>query len=110
MQTIAGKLVAIIAVLVWPLVLVMPSHAQTNPGYNAICKSLSGCAPVATPAFIDASVLGNNRTDLCAVLYNILTGFSTTYPAAGAVIDARGFPGTLGTSMVCAGTIRGRAQ
>jgi hypothetical protein len=95
-----GKFLATIAILASIGICPVPAEAQA--GNNAICNSVSGCTTAPTPAFIDASALGNNRTDLCSVLYKILTSASTTYPAAGAVIDARGFPGTQGASMVCA--------
>jgi hypothetical protein len=100
--TVARKLVAIVAVLLWLEVLLAPADAQTAPGYNAICNSGSGCSTAPTPAFIDASALGGTNKDICAVLYGILSNSSTQYPASGAVIDARGLPGTLGTKMVCA--------
>jgi hypothetical protein len=64
---------------------------------NAICSSTTSCG--FSGAFIDASVFGNSSTDVCTVLKGILS--SRTYPPAGAVIDARGLPGTTGTSMQC---------
>jgi hypothetical protein len=67
---------------------------------NAICVSQMGCTPGQSAAFIDASVLGSLNTDICAVLYGILSAKS--YRPTGEVIDARGFPGTLGTTMTCA--------
>src|SRR3984957_10406342 len=57
---------------------------------------------VASPDFIDASQFGSSLTNICAVLYGILSSTSITYPSSGAVIDARGLPGTTGTSMTCA--------
>ena len=72
--------------------------AKAQQGQNAVYYSGS---PTNSPAFIDASVFGNSRTDICAVLNGILSSVSTNYPAAGAVIDARGLPGTTGTSMTC---------
>jgi hypothetical protein len=83
--------VAIIASLV--ISFSMPTVGQThNAGDNAICTSASGCTTAPSPAFIDASVLGATNTDICAVLRGIHN--SSSYPATGAVIDARGFPGT----------------
>jgi len=79
------------------------SEAQTvgnNAVYNsnARCSSPTSCG--FSGAFIDASVFGNSSTNICSVLHAILIG--TLYPASGAVIDARGLPGTTGTSMQCA--------
>ena len=71
-------------------------------GQNAICTSLSSCSGTAvfgSSAFIDTMGFVSPGRDFCGVLNVIL---NTGYPAAGAVIDARGLPGTTGTSMTCA--------
>jgi hypothetical protein len=66
---------------------------------NAICITTSGCTQTQTSqAFVDASVAALRQSDFCKTINHILT---TSYPATGEVIDARGLPaGT--TSMVCA--------
>jgi hypothetical protein len=77
--------------------------AQTGTaGQNAVCPTNSGCSPTTgSSAFIDAiGFIALNR-DFCAVLNNILKGLTVPYPANGAVIDARGLPGTTGTHMTC---------
>jgi hypothetical protein len=55
-------------------------------------------------AFIDASMFASAQNpNFCAVLHSILT--SSSYPATGAVIDARGLPfSTPPTSMACTTT------
>ena len=71
-----------------------------SQGQNAVCTSTSqfGCAPaVGTSAFIDASTFSSKEPNICLILNYILTnGFP-----AGAVIDARGLPGSTGTSLTC---------
>ncbi len=79
---------------------VFTSAANAQTAENAVYNS-SG-ATTSSPAFIDASVFGSSATDICAVLYGILSSTSITYPAVGAVIDARGLPGATGTNMTCA--------
>jgi hypothetical protein len=79
-----------------------PASAQTQnvTGYDAVYSS-TGKAP--SPSFIDASVSQKiNGTNLCATIYNIFAGNSPNpgYPAAGAVIDARGISGS--TALTCA--------
>jgi hypothetical protein len=65
------------------------AQAQTT-GNNAIS---AGSSIVGSSAFIDASVFGNSKTKptFCSIIRGILSGSSyPTYPAFGAVIDARG--------------------
>jgi len=87
-------------------VLFRPSRAVgQNLGNNAVYNSSGNCSPncAASAAFIDASVSQQlNQTDLCATIYNIFKGIkgNPTYPAAGAVIDARGISGS--TALTCA--------
>jgi hypothetical protein len=82
-----------------------PAEAAGQSGPNAVYNSSGSCSSsskcTASPAFIDASVFGSSKTDFCAVLNGILNGTLYSYPSAGAVIDARGLPGTTGTSMTC---------
>jgi len=86
------------------MIAVCPGSAQTQnvTGYNAVYNS-TGNATTPSPSFIDASVSQKvNHTDLCATIYNIFTGTAPNpaYPAAGAVIDARGISGT--AALTCA--------
>jgi hypothetical protein len=76
-----------------------PTRAEGQQGNNAVYKNATTCCQKSV-AFIDASVFGNSSTDICSVLNGILSGTSTTYPAGGAVIDARGLP-AVNTSMKC---------
>jgi hypothetical protein len=79
----------------------IPAAAQGNQGQNAICNSNQPCAIstlTGSSAFIDASVYGSPNTNFCAVIHTILTNPHLTPPF---VIDARGLPGTTGTSMDC---------
>jgi hypothetical protein len=94
----------IVAVLVcWLSTFANYAEAQGSQGQNAVCTSSSGCSTtIGTSAFIDASMFANSppQRNICAVLNFILS--STTYPASGAVIDARGIPGvTPPVSMTC---------
>jgi hypothetical protein len=97
--TSAGKFLGIVAVLCWSFsVFLIPANAQNTKGQNAVYNS-SGTT-VGSSAFIDASMFASSQNpNICAVLHSILN--STTYPASGAVIDARGLPGSTGTSMIC---------
>jgi len=83
----------------------MPIGAQVQ-GNNAICNTNSGCTLTTeltgSSAFIDASMFGGSKTDFCAVMFHILNPLSHILPITGGVIDARGLPGTTGTSMTCA--------
>jgi len=92
---------AIVAVLTcWLSAFPDLANAQGSQGQDAVYNSSNSV--VGSNAFIDASMFGKNNTDVCAVLYGILSGTSTSYPTLGAVIDARGLPGSTGTSMTCA--------
>ncbi len=73
-----------------------PAVAQR--GQDAVYNSSNGVTN--SPAFIDASMFGAQNTDICAVL-NFIMSPGHGYPLAGAVIDARGLPGTTGTGMTC---------
>jgi hypothetical protein len=73
-------------------------------GNNAVYNSSGTCSPncAASAAFIDASISQKlNQTDLCATVYNIFKGTkgNPVYPAAGAVVDARGISGA---ALTCA--------
>ena len=96
-------LVAIAATLVGCFLVFSTRASAQSQGNNAVYNSNAKCFSTTScgfsGAFIDASVFGNGRTDICSVLHAILIG--TLYPASGAVIDARGLPGTTGTSMQC---------
>lgn len=90
----------------WLLALPLQLSAQNtcsgtqgqNGVYNPTCNNGSP-GVVGSSAFIDASMFPAGGRDFCGVLKAILT--STSYPPAGAVIDARGLPGATGTSMTC---------
>jgi hypothetical protein len=76
------------------------SDAQ-SAGNNAVYNSSGTCTSSScgfSGAFIDASVFGLSTSNICKVLNGILS--SASYPAGGAVIDARGLPAT-GTNMTC---------
>jgi hypothetical protein len=78
---------------------VSPTPAHSQAGDNAICNSSSPPTGIScSAAFIDASV--GTSGDLCARIYSVIN--SASYPAMGAVIDARGInPGGPNT---CANT------
>jgi hypothetical protein len=92
--------VTIIVVLVgWFSACPTRAWAQGTPaqGQNAVYPA-SGVCCQGSAAFIDASMFPSTGRDFCAVLGWVLTH---NYPAAGAVIDARGLPGNTQTSMTC---------
>ena len=68
-------------------------------GNNAVFNSSGICttsACGASAAFIDANPYANSQSlDICTAIYNIINSVppNPTYPAAGAVIDARGISG-----------------
>jgi len=97
--TFGGRYFVLVTVC-WCLALPVLANAQGSPGQDAVYNSISGI--VGSSSFIDASTFGGIHVDICAVLYGILSSASTTYPSSGAVIDARGLPGTTGTKMTCA--------
>ena len=78
------------------LLLPIGSRAQGTGslGNNAVYNSSSACC-IGTSAFIDAFIT-QGANDFCATIYNILQ--APNYPAAGAVIDARG----ISSSLTCA--------
>jgi hypothetical protein len=87
---------------------VFPIHAEGQQGnnavynYNSITNMSQCCNP--SPAFIDASMFAGSfaSPDFCSVHdYVLVHVVQPTYPG-GAVIDARGLPGTTSTSMTCA--------
>ena len=99
----AGKFLGITTVLIcWSLAFPAPASAQGTQGQNAVYNGPSCC--VGTNAFIDASMFAGNvpSPNFCKVLNYILVNVDQppAYPS-GAVIDARGLPGTTGTSMTC---------
>jgi len=78
-----------------------PAQAQGSgvQGQNAVYSSSGACCQ-GSSAFIDASKFVQTGVDFCKVLNGILSGTSTSYPATGAVIDARGL-NSANTSMTC---------
>jgi len=76
------------------------SAAAQGQGNNAVYyqSGSSGVCCKGSSAFIDASVFATSADTFCSAIYKILN--SATYTAA--VIDARGLPGSAGTSMTCA--------
>jgi hypothetical protein len=81
------------------------SGSQGNNGvWNPTCFQ-QGPGVIGSSAFIDASMFAQSGSNLCKVLNGILSGTSTTYPATGAVVDARGLANsTPPTSMTCTTT------
>jgi hypothetical protein len=86
---------AMVVLVAW--VLGSTTSAAAQQGQDAVYNN--SATIVASTSFIDASMFGLATTNICAVLHGILV--SSSYPPAGAVIDARGLPGTTGTSMTC---------
>jgi|ERR1700674_977006 len=89
----------IVAVLVgWFSAFPTSADAQGSQGQNAVYPASGQCC-MGSPAFIDASMFLNPLTqgrDLCDTIYGILNNlFGNTYPATGAVIDARGISGAM---------------
>jgi len=97
---------AIVVVLVgWFSALPLPANAQGGQGQNAVYPA-SGTCCVGSFAFIDASMFtGSTTNNICAVLNFVLQNVdkAPNYPS-GAVIDARGLPGAMSTSMTCTTT------
>jgi hypothetical protein len=88
--------VTLVAVALWASgSLFFPSRAAAQQGENAV---YNGTSPVPSPSFIDSSMFAGSATDICGVLQFVLAGSS--YPASGAVIDARGFNPN-NTKMTC---------
>ena len=78
----------------------IPANAQNNQGQNMVYNSSGN--KVGSSAFVDASTFGGRNTNICAVLNFILTPLNGVLPSTGGIIDARGLPGSTGTSMTCA--------
>jgi hypothetical protein len=95
----AMKLLGVVVALVcW--FSVFPTAAAQGPnleGQDAVYGTSGQVTN--SPSFIDASQFAKTGVDFCKILNGILS--SNLYPATGAVIDARGLPGTTGTSMTC---------
>jgi hypothetical protein len=75
--------------------------AQTA-GNNAVYNGTTCC--VSTGAFVDASAFAAKFTSptFCQVLNFVLNPLNGVLTSQGGTVDARGLPGTTGTSMVCA--------
>jgi hypothetical protein len=77
------------------------ANAQGGQGQNAVYPT-SGTCCVGSKAFVDASMFTTNSSNnFCAVLNFVLNPLNGIVTSAGAVIDARGLPGAMGTSMKC---------
>jgi len=64
---------------------------SASEGNNGVYATCTGSTKVAgSTAIIDASAF--SQSDLCTAINKILLSTVYTYPAAGAVIDARGVP------------------
>jgi hypothetical protein len=101
-KVLATSWTSLVAVMVgWFSIFAMPAAGQ-SAGQNGVYNSIGACSPCgASSAFIDASMFAFSGGNFCSVLKSILT--NTSYPAAGAVIDARGLlSSTPPTSMTCA--------
>ncbi len=76
-----------------------------SPGNNAVYyqPGSSGTCCQGSGAFIDASVFPVKVTspNFCSVLNYVLNPANHVITSSGAVIDARGLPGSSGTSMTC---------
>src|ERR1700722_14211543 len=78
------------AVAAWSYCCLSPIRAVAQiQGNNTVYNSAGTPAPTGSSALIDASTFSG--TDICTVLNGILTSTLTAYPAAGTVVDARGF-------------------
>jgi len=80
------------------LLLPMTAGAQKQQGANDIYDSTG--AQKGSTAFIDAFMFlapNGSGTDICDAIYQIFTSTNPVYPAAGAVIDARGIT----TNLTC---------
>jgi hypothetical protein len=88
---------AVLLLVCWIVISAVAAGAQQ--GQNAVYNPTG--SPTNSPAFIDASMFASSASNICAVLYGILSSNFTSYPPAGAVIDARGL-NSGNTSMTCA--------
>jgi hypothetical protein len=98
-------LLATVAIVSWSLALPSTTDAQNtclagsqgqNAVYNATCNN-NNPGVVGSPAFIDASKFlgGAQGRDLCDTIFGIMGNqYGNSYPASGAVIDARGVSGS----------------
>jgi hypothetical protein len=100
-HTFGRVLFAIVAAVAsWlPAVPIAAAQTQSFQGQDAVYNS--SMQVTNSPSFIDASMFANAQNpNICALLKSILT--STSYPATGAIIDARGLANsTPPTSMTC---------
>lgn len=101
-STLGGKLFLMIPAL-FCMFLAFPiaAAAQGSQGQDAVFNSSNGI--VGSSSFIDASMFAGNvlSPNFCSVLNYVLVHIvQSSYPN-GAVIDARGLPGTTNTSMTC---------
>jgi len=107
MRSASGWIVfAIVAVLACCLFAFPPlANAQGSPGQNAVYPASGNCC-VGSPAFIDASMFASqfSNPNFCAVVGFVLNPQNHILSSTGGVIDARGLPGTTGTSMTCTTT------
>jgi len=92
--------ICIIAVLMVPST---RASAQNKQGQNAVYDNSQSGAVVGSSAFIDASMFVGNviHPNFCTVLVYVLNPQNGVLTSIGAVIDARGLPGSTGTSMTC---------
>jgi hypothetical protein len=101
---IAGKLAASWVPLTTLFVLLglltmSPIRAQAQLGSNAVCGSSPPSGVTCPSSTIDASAFAGTGggTDVCAKINAVLT--SSSYPASGAVVDARGI--AVGSANTC---------
>jgi hypothetical protein len=91
---------AIVAVVAswFPAAPTAAAQTQNLQGQDAVYNNSAQVTN--SPSFIDASMFASTAPNICGVLNNVLNSTITKYPAAGAVIDARGLNST-NTSMTC---------
>jgi hypothetical protein len=90
-------LAIVAAVASWfPAAPIAAAQTQNFQGQDAVYNNSAQVTN--SPSFIDASMFASSAPNICGVLNSVLT--SKNYPAAGAVIDARGLNST-NTSMTC---------
>jgi hypothetical protein len=94
---------AVIVLIGWFSGSPVPAAAQ-SAGQNGAYDSSGNCSPCqGSPSFVDASVFYNKPSskDFCSVLNWVLNPSNGVLSSTSAVIDARGLPGSYGTSMTC---------
>jgi len=103
----AHRRLVFITVAVFASCLTFPTRTNAqSQGNNAVYNSNASCSSTTycgfSGAFIDASTFFNSppAKNFCSVLNWVLNPSNGIIPPTGAVIDARGLPGT-GTSMMC---------